>query len=57
MVLGNSHCRGVLLIWIRVWQGPTALAVVAGGSCLDILSLIYHFSFLSSFSGRRLDID
>ena len=31
MVLGNFQCRGVLLIWIRVGQGPTALAVGAGG--------------------------
>ena len=30
MVLGEQ-CRGVLLIWIRVGQGPTALAVGAGG--------------------------
>ena len=29
-----------------VGQGPTALAVGAGWSCLDIFSLIYHFSFL-----------
>ena len=43
----NFQCRGVLLIWIRVGQGPTALAVGAGGGCLDILSLVYHFSFLS----------
>ena len=40
-------CRGVLLIWIIVGQGPIALAVGAGGGCLDIFSLIYHFSFLS----------
>ena len=26
---------------------PAVLAVGAGGSCLDIFSLIYHFSFLS----------
>ena len=43
----NFQCRGVLLIWIMVGQGPTALAVGAGGGCLDIFSLIYHFSFLS----------
>ena len=43
----NFQCRGVLLIWIRVGQGPTALAVGADGGCLDIFSLIYHFSFLS----------
>ena len=43
----NFQCRGVLLIWIRVGQGPTALAVGAGGGCLDIFSLVYYFSFLS----------
>ena len=43
----NFQCRGVLLIWIRVGQGPTALAVGAGGGCLDIFSLVYHFTFLS----------
>ena len=30
------QCRGVLLIWIIVGQGPIALAVGAGGGCLDI---------------------
>ena len=39
--------RGVLLIWISVGQGPTALAMGAGGGCLDIFTLFYHFSFLS----------
>ena len=43
----NFQCRGVLLIWITVGQGPTALVVGAGGGCLDIFSLIYQFSFLS----------
>ena len=43
----NFQRRGVLLIWIRVGQGPTALAVGVGGGCLDIFSLVYHFSFLS----------
>ena len=43
----NSHCRGVLLIWLRVRQGPTALAVGAGGGCLDIFILLYLFSPLS----------
>ena len=49
------QCRGVLLIWLIVGQGPTALAVGADGGCLDIFSLIYHF-FLP-LSGRRSDID
>ena len=26
-------------------QGPTALAIGASGGCLDIFSLVYHFSF------------
>ena len=43
----NFQCRGVLLIWIIIGQGPNVLAVGAGGGCLDIFSLAYHFSFLS----------
>ena len=43
----NFQCRGVLLIWIIVGQGPIALAVGAGGGCLDIFCLIYHFHFLT----------
>ena len=43
----NFQCRGVLLIWIIVGQGPVALAVGAGGGCLDIFSLICPFSPLS----------
>ena len=34
-------------IWIGAGQGPTALAIGAGGGCLDIFTLIYPFSFLS----------
>ena len=48
----NLQCRGVLLIWITVGQGPTALAEGAGGGCLDIFTLIYHFSFLSPSLGE-----
>ena len=43
----NFQCRGVLLVCMIVGQGPIALAVGAGGGCLDIFSLIYLFSFLS----------
>ena len=32
-------------IYITGGQGPPALAVGAGGGCLDIFTLIYHFSF------------
>ena len=53
----NFQYRGVLLIWIRVGQGPSVLAVGAGGVCLDIFSLVYHFSFFLPISGRRPDID
>ena len=40
----NCQCRGVLLVWMIVGQGPTALAVGAGGVGLDIFSLSYLFS-------------
>ena len=43
----NFQCRGILLFWMTVGQGPTALAVGAGGGCLDIFTLIYPFSPLS----------
>ena len=43
----NFPCRGVLLVWIRVGQGPTALAIGAGGGCLDIFALVCPFSPLS----------
>ena len=52
----NFQWKGILLIWIIVWQGPIALVVGAGGGGLDIFSLVYHFSFLPVF-GRRPDID
>ena len=41
------QCRGVLLIWIIVWQGPTALVVGVGVGGLDIFSLVYYFSLPS----------
>ena len=34
--------------WMVVGQGPIALAVGAGGGCLDIFTLLYPF--FSSFS-------
>ena len=52
----NFQCRGVLLIWIRVGQGPTTLAVGVSGGCLGIfLSSIISLFFLP-LSGRRSDI-
>ena len=46
MVLGKLPVPGVLLIWIRVGQGPTTLAVVAGGVVWTFF-LSSQFSFLS----------
>ena len=53
----NFQCRGVLLIWIIVGQGPTALEVGAGGGGGGGgggKALFEHFfsclSFLFSFS-------
>ena len=44
----NFRCRGVLLIWMMVGQGPAALAVGAGGG---LFGHVYScLSFLSSFS-------
>ena len=47
MVLGKLPVPGRPTIWITVGQGLTALAVGAGGGCLDIFTLIYPFSPLS----------
>ena len=49
MVLGKLSVPGRPTIWITVGQGPTALAVGAGGGCVDIFTLIYPFSSLSPF--------
>ena len=46
-MLGKLPVPGRPTIWITVGQGPTALAVGAGGGCLDIFTLIYPFSTLS----------
>ena len=50
MVLGNLPVPGrpTVLVWKRVGQGPTALAVGAGG---ELFGHFYsHLSFLLSFS-------
>ena len=60
MVLGSFQCRGVLLLWHMVGQGP---AVLAAGAVRVVLFYIYIYIFsshLSSFSyasslWRRLD--
>ena len=47
MVLGKLPVPGPPTIWMIVGQGPIALAVGAGGGCLDIFTLFYLFSPLS----------
>ena len=47
MVLGKLPVPGRPTVWMVVGQGPIALAVGAGGGCLDILALLYPFSHLS----------
>ena len=43
MVLGKLPVSGRLTIWMIVGQGPIALAVGAGGGCMDIFTLLYPF--------------
>ena len=47
MVLGKLPVPGRPTIRITVGQGSTALAVSAGGGCLDIFTLVYPLSPLS----------
>ena len=49
MALGKLPVPGRPTIWMIVGQGPTALAVGAGGGCLDIFTLIYPSSPVSPF--------
>ena len=57
MVLGKLPGPGRPTNWMTVGQGPTALAVGAGGVVWTfLLSSIYSLLFLP-LSGRRPDID
>ena len=47
MVLGKLPVPGRPTIWVIVGQRPTVLVEGAGGGCLDIFTLIYHYSPLS----------
>ena len=49
MALGKLPVPGRPTIWMMVGQGPTALAVGAGGGCSDIFTLLYPFSPLSAW--------
>ena len=56
-MLGKLSVQGVLLIWTIVGQRPIALALGAGGGCLDFfLSSTISLLFLP-LSGGRPDID
>ena len=57
MVLGKHPVPGRPIIWITIEQGPTTLAVGAGGVVWTfLLSSILSFLFLTLF-GRRPDKD
>ena len=57
MVLGSFQCRGVLLLWHMVGQGPDVLAAGAGRvrcffcccCCCFFLLLLFYFCFLLLF--------
>ena len=57
MALCNLPVPGRSTIWMIIGQGPTVLAVGAGGGCLDIFTLIYRSFLCLPLSGRRPDID
>ena len=54
----NCQCRGVLLVWMMVGQGPVAVAVGAGGPIALAVGaggglfghFFSHLSFVFSFS-------
>ena len=57
MVMGKRPVPGDSTIWVIVGQGPIPLAVGAGGSCLNIFTLLYLFSPVrQSKSGRLPEI-
>ena len=59
MVLGSFQCRGVLLLWHMVGQGPAVLAVGAGwvgyvlfNYFLNLVHPFFLFFFHASSVGR-----
>ena len=57
MVLGKLPVPGRPTIWMKVRQGPIALAVDVGRGCLDILLFSFFSLLFLPLSGRRSDID
>ena len=51
MVLGKLPVPGRPTVLIILGQGLIALAVGAGGDCLDIYTLLYYFFLLSLGDG------
>ena len=56
MVLGKLPVPGRPTIWITVRQGPTALAVGAGGGCLDIFSSPEHEVLMLSYCDQSMSV-
>ena len=57
MILGELSVPGRPAIWMIVGQDLIALAVGAGGRCLDIFAFPYLFSLLIlPLFGKRTDI-
>ena len=56
-VLGKLPVPGRPTIWMIVGPEPIALAVGAGGGCMDILLSSVLSLFFLPLSGRRPDID
>ena len=52
----NFQCWGILLSWIKVGQRPIALAVGAGGGCLNIFLSSITSLFFPTLSGGRTDM-
>ena len=57
MVVGKLPVPERPTIWITLGQGPTALAVGAGGGCLTVFTLIYPFILFLPLFGMRHNID
>ena len=55
MVLGKLPVPGCPTIWMIVGQGPIALAIGAGGGCLDIFTLYPFFPSLWEMARYRLN--
>ena len=56
MVLSKLPVPGRPTIWFTVGQGPTTLAVGAGGGCLDIFSSPEHEVLMVSYCDQSLSV-